>query len=291
MNILLIGGNGYLGSKVTNALSANGHVVIGTRMSGSDISKITDRNVTWIPASFEAAETALKFMDMDCIVNLACNYGKGVSGKTVIDANLVFPLGMLSLAVERGVKKYVTIGTSLPDTLNMYSYTKKKMSEFGRFYSEENGICFCNLLLEMFYGWDEPSDRFIPSVIRDMLCGRDVNTTLGTQKRDIISVDDVVKAILAVTERALSGYHDIPVGTGEAPAISEIIDFIWEETGQRSKLNKGAVPLRRNEPDCIADTEFLNLICDWKPVKWKTGLRNMIREIKDALNVTADIGP
>lgn len=280
MNILMIGGNGYLGSKVTNALSGNGHTIICTRFNGSDISKVTDENVTWIPASVEAVETAFKFTNFDCIVNLACNYGKGESSRVVIDANLEFPLSILSIATEQNVKKYVTIGTSLPDMLNMYSYSKKKLSEFGRFYSEKNGTCFCNLLLEMFYGWDEPSDRFIPSIIRSMICGKEVNTTLGTQKRDIISVDDVIKAIVAVVEKALNGYNDISVGTGVAPTISEIVDFIWNETGKKSKINKGTISLRENEPDCIANTSVISMICKWQPINWKTGLHNMIEEIK-----------
>ena len=80
----------------------------------------------------------------------------------------------------------------------MYSFSKKMFSEFGRFYAEKHGIIFNSLLLEMFYGADEPKNRFLPSIISKMINGEPVETTLGTQHRDIISSDDIVNAILLV---------------------------------------------------------------------------------------------
>jgi CDP-paratose synthetase len=114
-----------------------------------------------------------------------------------------------------------------------------------------------------------------------MLSGEAINTTLGLQKRDIIAVSDVMTAIGNVMHSDLHGYHEIPVGTGIAPTISEIVDYIWEETGEKSIVNKGAVPMRKNEPNCIADTELLRQIGQWTPVFWKDGLKQMINEIKE----------
>lgn len=100
--------------------------------------------------------------------------------------------------------------------------------------------------------------------------------TLGTQRRDIISVEDIIKAVITVFHSDLHGYHEVPVGTGIAPTISEIVDFIWEETGKKSKLNKGAVPLRKNEPDCVADITKISSIGPWNPIPWKQGIKQMI---------------
>ena len=78
----------------------------------------------------------------------------------------------------------------------------------------------------------------------------------------------------------LHGFHEIPVGTGESPTISEIVDFIWERTGKKSEVHKGAIPMRENEPDCIADTSILKSIGNWEPVLWKRGIQAMIEQME-----------
>lgn len=132
----------------------------------------------------------------------------------------------------------------------------------------------------MYYGADEPQDRFIPSTIRKMICGDVVNTTYGTQLRDIIAVEDVVNMIMRIINGELSGFNSINIGTGIAPSISELIDFIWEQTEKKSIVNKGAVPMRLNEPDCIADMSEELRILNYKPIYWKDGISKMIDEIR-----------
>ena len=178
---------------------------------------------------------------------------------------------------------YLTIGTSLPNDLNMYSFSKKMFNQFGQFYAKKHGINFICLTLEMLYGSDEPENRFLPSVIRKMLKGEAIDTTIGTQHRDIISVDDICKAVLLIMHSELHGYWEIPIGTGVAPSVSDLIDYIWRETDSKSKVNKGAVPMRDNEPDCIADTTVISNLGDWKPVPWKKGIKDMIDTIAEKI--------
>lgn len=132
----------------------------------------------------------------------------------------------------------------------------------------------------MYYGFDEPQDRFIPAIIRKMICGDIVNTTYGTQLRDIIAVEDVVNLIVEIIYRQLRGFNSIDIGTGTAPAISELVDFIWEKTGRKSVVNKGAIPMRPNEPNCIADMSIVHRILDYKPIYWKDGINKMIDDIR-----------
>lgn len=283
MNILILGGNGYIGSKVTRGLVSAGHSVVCTKRASSDLSRLEDikDRIRWIPASVDGVEAAVQYMSFDHVLNLACNYGRsnGLYGD-VIDANIEFPLKVLDAVVESGTKNYLTIGTGLPDGLNMYSFSKKMFCEFGRFYVSKHHVNFSSLLLEMFYGADEPRNRFLPSIVSKMISGLPVESTIGTQHRDIISSEDIVKAIMMVMESGLVGYHEIPVGTGDAPTISEILDFIWEETGKRSEVRKGAIPMREDEPDCVADTAVLKSIGEWNPRPWREGLSDMIRTMQ-----------
>ncbi len=285
MNILILGGNGYIGSKVVRELVDAGHSIVCTKRTTSKLSRLEDIrfNIKWIPASSDGVDSAMQYTTFDYVLNFASNYGRSnILYDDVLDANIEFPIKVLNTAVGNGTKKFLTIGTGLPDELNMYSFSKRMFSEFGHFYVNKQGITFHNLLLEMFYGADEPKDRFLPSVITKMLKGDTVETTIGTQHRDIICSDDIVKAILTVMNSDLEGYHDIPVGTGIAPTISEIVDFIWEETGKKAEVCKGMIPMRINEPDCVADTTILRSLTDWKPKPWKKGLKEMIKQMEAA---------
>lgn len=281
MNILILGGNGYLGSKVVNYLICEGHKITCTKRETSDISRLEGKKVNWIPASVEAVTAAMGFEQFEWVLNMACNYGRStILYENVLEANIEFPLRVLNKAAEYKVKNFLTIGTGLPERFNMYSFSKSIFGSFGAFYVEKQGINFYDLKLQMFYGADEPSDRFISLVVHNMLMGKEVNTTLGTQKRDIIWVEDIVRAVAMVLHANISGYHEVPVGTGVAPSISEIVEYIWEETGFCAELNKGAIPMRENEPDCVADTSFLSGIGKWNPVYWRTGLHRMIEDVR-----------
>ena len=284
LHYLVLGGNGYLGAKIIELLADNEHKVVCTVRNQTLRKDFKKQNVRVIPASLDSIETAFQYNDFDMVINAVCNYGRSeVLYGDVIEANVEFPIKVLDMSVANGVKKFVTIGTGLPDDLNMYTYSKKVFSEFGKFYVEKQNIDFIVMKLEMFYGFDEPVNRFLPGVIRKMLSGEEINVTLGTQHRDIISVNDVIYAIKTVINSDLSGYHEIPVGSGVAPTIAEIIEYLNDITDKKSVVNFGAVPMRKNEPDSVADTELLKDICDWDPVFWKTGLKNMVEQIKETL--------
>ncbi len=288
MYYLVLGGNGFLGSKIVKKLLENNNTVFCTKREHSSFERLgeTAKSVCWINTSQTNIEELFRTNHIDCVINIACNYGRqSMLYGDVIEANIEFPLKVLNKMAEYGGRRFLTIGTGLPDEFNMYSFSKKMFSEFGRFYYQKHSISFYNLKLEMFYGPDEPKDRFIPSVIDSLLNGKDVDTSIGTQKRDIIFVEDIVKAVFMVLDAELEGYFEIPVGTGEAPTISELLDFIKAETKTTAQIHKGAYPMRAEEPDCVADTHFLKSLGEWNPTPWKEGIANMIEQMKERKNV------
>jgi CDP-paratose synthetase len=284
MIVLILGGTGYLGSKLTRLLLDKGYTVIATKRQKSDISKTQDVNarIHWIDSSETSIKKTAESFKIDFAINMVCNYGKcNVLYDSIIESNLEFPLNVLNILVDKGVRNYLTIGTSLPTDFNMYSFSKSILAQMGKFYYKKHNVNFYNIKLEMFYGADEPTTRFIPSIIRKMIKGETVETTIGTQKRDIIASDDVIDAVLKVIESNPVGYYDISLGTGIAPTISELLDYIAEETGNLSIVKKGAIPMRPDEPDCVADVTVLkDIIGEWEPTYWKNGIAEMINIIK-----------
>ena len=118
MNILILGGNGYLGSKVAKKLIQEGHSLTGTKRQNSDLSRLKDlkHTIKWIPASVDTVEQTVNYTKFDWIINMACSYEREqFLYDPVIESNMEFPLKVLNIALQKGVPNFLTIGTGLPD--------------------------------------------------------------------------------------------------------------------------------------------------------------------------------
>lgn len=287
MNCLVLGSTGYLGGKLIHALINEGCSVVGTIRATSNTNQLADimEHIRLIPAVAGAVETSMQYEDYDWVINASGNYGRSTRlYQSVLQSNIDFPLYTLDLAAEYGIPNYMTISTGLPEGLNMYSFSKDIFAKFGRFYSDKHGINFFNMKLQMFYGSDEPLDRFLPEVVYRMIHGIDIDATMGTQHRDIIAVEDVIGSILCVLNSGDAGYHDVDVGTGTAPSIHEVLEYIRKQIDSDSRINYGTVKMRDDEPDCIADLSVLNKYGYRPKYNWQTGLSKMIREMQENEN-------
>ncbi len=64
MNVLVLGGNGYQGSKVVGRLVEKGRKVIYTKRKRFDFSKLSDLEemLLWIPSTEDAIESVSQFL-------------------------------------------------------------------------------------------------------------------------------------------------------------------------------------------------------------------------------------
>lgn len=279
MNVLVSGGTGYLGSRVIIRLVNENHNIICATQPGEKLDNLISVIDKIIIIDVPSVNDYLNKHKIDWILNFAGVYEKkGISLSTIVNCNTIFALQMLNIAVEHKIKNFLTIDTSLPDDFNLYSFTKKKFAEFGKFYCDTYSINFINLLLEMFYGPKEPKNRFLPMCIEKLRNNEELPLTEGKQKRDIIHVDDICGAIIAILNSNLIGYQAIPVGTGEGPCVRTIIEHLHTILQSSSELKFGQIPMRSNEPDSIADITMLNKIGFQCKYDWKKGLYNLVFE-------------
>lgn len=269
MNILILGATGYLGGNIAKKLAGEGHHLYCVIRNVGKIDNLRGiEGIEFISNDINQIEMTLKQKSIDWIINGVCTYKSNDSlYADMIESNIIFPLSVLNLAIKCGVKNYMTMGTGLPDDFNVYSFTKNKLSDFGRFLSENDGINFLDLKLEMFYGGNnEPDLRFIKSTKTKLLSNEKVLLTEGTQKRDIVRIEDIVNIVSYLIRKSLiTGYRILPVGTGEQHSIRDIVSFMKEEIDSKSELCFGAVENRKGgEPDTVADISWLDEI-DYKP--------------------------
>ncbi len=264
MTVLLLGGTGYLGSNIARTFSERGHRVICVVRNTSNINYLEGLpDVELVSNDIGSLELTMKRNHIDWIINGVCTYKSNDSlYGDMFQSNIVFPLSVLNLAIKHGITRFMTAGTSLPEDFNLYSFTKHKFSDFGRYLSEKDGISFLELKLEMFYGGNnEPLNRFMNSCRYKLRRGEAIELTSGKQKRDLVRVEDVVLAMLRVTEKDLFyGYNILSMGSGEQHSIKRIVEYMKDVIQSKSELRFGAISERKGEPDTIADIEWYSEI-------------------------------
>ncbi|GHU16253.1 hypothetical protein FACS1894163_05260 [Spirochaetia bacterium] len=296
MNIIIAGATGYLGSRLVERLCSyppppDRHNILLILRDESRLSEILrdQRNVSICNINDEFLQNRIREFSPDIVFCTTCCYETDPEYlyKTV-DANYVFPAQILQIAATLGTKlvRFISIGTSLPSSLNLYSLTKKHFAELGVFFQQAGRIEFINLHLESFYGINEPKNRFVTRSVLQLKFNQDLLLTEGTQRRDYIFIDDVIEVLYFLLDckkialLADSGYN-IPVGTGIAPSIKEIILFLSEEIHSQSKLKFGAIEMRKNEPSTKADLSILRKLGFSRSLTfWQDGMRQVIGSIK-----------
>ncbi len=286
MRIAVAGANGWLGSNIAGeAIRRFGRDnVLCLHRPGADLSRLHNSVTDPLCRTADCQLEALRDFQPDTVICTACSYKtKSEYIEESIDANYAYPAKLLIDAQATNCPVFISISTSLPRNLNLYAFTKSQFSDLGKFLVKQGKISFISFRCEAIYGPDEPSNRFISNVISKLKTDSPLALTVGTQHRDFVWIHDVVDALLfcaAITNRE-KNFLEIPMGSGAAPEIREIVTFLKDQLHSRSELCFGAVPMRENEPDLCADLTLLrSLGYPGKPLSWKQGLLKLIEKEK-----------
>jgi len=259
MNILLLGSTGYLGGNIAKYLSKIGHRIVCVARRNSDLSRLESTNCEIISNEPGQIELTFRQTQIDWVINGVTTYKlNDTLYSDMFESNIMFPLSVLNMAIKYGTKNFMTMGTGLPDDFNIYSFTKAKFSDFGRYLSEKDGINFADLRLEMFYGGEfEPDSKFIKSCILKLCSGDELSLTEGKQKRDIIRVEDILVLVdILIKSTYINECKILPVGSGESHSIREMVEHMAQYCLSDSQIKFGAIESRKGEPDTLADISW-----------------------------------
>lgn len=283
MRIIVLGGTGYLGSKVVMALAERGHEILCIKREQSSLKRLEAvRGQIYFADISDLGRSLDRKEPYDCLVNTACKYPRNAKDDfDIFEANFCVPLKILLECLPHGIKKFVTVGTGLPDEFNAYSFAKNEFARVCRWYGQQKSIGnlsqVCNIELENFYGADEPKDRFITATVEKLKNNEKILLTEGNQKRDFVYIDDVIRAITVIVEKEdLPEYMDLPLGTGEGVPVREVIEYLKCITNSKSELCFGAIPKRTNEPDSIADCTKMQECGIDIQYNWQEGLKKLV---------------
>ena len=271
MNVLVVGGAGYIGSHCVRQLLAAGHrpVVLDNSVFGHR--KAVSEDIPFYDCDLgdpEAVAEILKKEAIELVMHFAAfaYVGESVTEpRKYYENNFVATLRLLETMLDNGVKKFVFSSTCAtygePDTLpmveslpqapiNPYGQTKLDVENCLKSFAHAYGLSFAAFRYFNAAGAAEdgtigedhnPETHLIPLVIdaatgkreNIKIFGTDYNTPDGTCLRDYVHVDDLSRAHIAVFDKLEEdgASYFYNLGTGTPNSVREIISAVEEVTG------------------------------------------------------------
>lgn len=299
MNCLVLGGAGFIGSHIVDALIAAGHHV-----RVFDRPHIDTENLQGVIDSIEIMggdfnnvnDIADALTDIDVVVHLVCTTVPGPSNENPvydIESNVIGTANLLRLMVEKGCRKILFassggtvygIPQSVPisethptDPICSYGITKLMVEKYMRLFHHLYGLDYTVLRLSNPYGERQRTDAvqgaaavFLGRVLRDQpitIWGD------GSVARDYFHISDLVAAFLCCIETdPPSKLYNI--GSGEACSLTELLEMIRKVTGKTPDIRY--TPSRKLDvPVNCLDIRRAKAELGWEP---KTGLKEGIEQ-------------
>lgn len=302
MNVMVVGGAGYIGSHAVQLLLDAGHQVVvydnlsrGHREAVPDgllvKGELADRSKVVRTLQEHAIDAVMHFAAF-ALVNESVN-----DPSLYYRNNVIAAIELLDAMREADVRKMVFSSTTatygepdvvpIPETtlqqpINPYGFTKLVFEQALADYAAAYDFGYAALRYfnaagarpDGSIGEDhDPETHLIPIVLqvalgqRDKITvfGDDYDTPDGTCVRDYIHIDDLGDAHLRALERLEPGKGIcVNLGTGKGTSVREIIDACREVTGHEIPEVMGA--RRAGDPsELVADARLAKKILDWEP--------------------------
>lgn len=248
---------------------------------GRKLTKRLKDNITKIPHK-EIDSITLKPFDNFFFLSSYGNLFSQDNAEKTIKANLFDPINMLQSASKFNFKSFVFVSTSSVKLKyqTMYSRTKKATEEIMLAYAEKFSTPVCIVRPYSICGAGDNPKHLIPTLIRSCLEGEQMNFVKDAV-HDYVDVDDVVEAMLNLSEWGAKGIFE--VGSGIGTSNQEIREIIEDITGKKAKVN--IVPKMRdydNEEWTCKNYRVRSF--GWMPKKTlRQSLEEAVKEYKNGL--------
>lgn len=203
---------------------------------------------------------------------------------------------LLELARIRGVSRFVlastnavvgdvgttTITEDLPlRPLTPYGATKAACEMLLSGYAGSYGLTTCALRFSNVYGSGMAhKDSFVPRLMRAALSGSTVRIYGdGSQRRDLVHVDDVVRAVLLGWDSTYTG--SAIVGSGRSVSVLELVETVRRVTG-RPLVTEHIEAQQGEMPAVVLDLSHSAHAIGYRPsVELSDGLESTWRYFRD----------
>ena len=298
---LVLGGKGFIGSHLIDALLREGHIV--KAFDRANIPPLNDAataaRVQWIDGDFTSdADVGLALANCDvCYHLVSTTLPQSSNADPVFDVetNVAGTIRMLNHAVRHGVKKVVFISSggtvygiprSVPidedhptSSISSYGITKLAIEKYLHLFRTLHGLDYTVLRLSNPFGERQriqASQGAVAVFMGKVLRGDTIEIWGdGSVVRDYIYIGDAIRAM--VTAAAYRGdEHVFNIGSGVGQSLNDILDGIEQVTGR--KANRRYTAARAFDvPVSVLAIDRAKAALNWAPtMPFLEGLRRLM---------------
>jgi len=262
---LVTGVSGFVGSNLVNGLIQEGwDVSVIVRPTSSMKLLLGTSNKIDVYETTGAPECILDIVGRakpDVVFHLASlvvNEHRSDEAVPLIESNITFGTQLLEAMAFHGVERFVNTGTYWEhyenreySPVNLYAATKHAFQNILQYYVEAKGINAVTLKLFDLYGSNDPRPKILNLLMKAIKTGKTLSMSPGDQKIDLVHIDDVVAAYLAVAKRLnegdVLGHEVYGVRTGKKVSLKELVEILESLTGKNLCIEWGGRPYRQRE--------------------------------------------
>jgi UDP-glucose 4-epimerase len=282
MRALVIGGAGFIGSHLADALVREGCAVrildnfaTGQRENVNSAADVIEGDIR------EIASIRPAFAGVDCVFHTAALPRVMLSIEHPVETHMVNVVGTLNALIaarDAKVGRFIYSGSSsvygdqdvlplretmTPNPLNPYALQKLAGEQYTRMFHRLFGMPTLTLRYFNVYGPRMTTEGAYVTVIgvfiRERLAGRPLTIHGdGSQTRDFTHVSDVVRANLAAMKCAIADGRAINIGRGSALSVNSIAAIVGGPVVHRER--------RPGDPRAtLADLNESRKVLGWEP--------------------------
>lgn len=294
MKILVTGSSGFLGTPLCRTLEGEGHEVTRLTSRNCDLTRqgslasFSDVHydlVYHLAAWTQAGDFALKHAGEQWVINQQINTNVlAWWAERQPQAKLVFMGTSCAYAPDSDLSEERYMDGEPIDSLYTYAMTKRMLYQGARALNRQYGLSYLCAVPSTLYGPGYHTDgrqmHFIFDLIRKIIRGKELREPVvlwgdGHQRREIVFVDDFIRALLALVAKVDNDI--VNIGAGEehsirtfASLICRIVGYAEDHIAYDTSRYVGATS------KCLAVSKIRRLLPDFSLRPLDEGLRATI---------------
>lgn len=262
---LITGATGYVGSKLSQRLLANGwQVDVLVRTAGRPLPESLAHLVGQhtYDGSAQSALDAVSAAKPDVVFHLASMVIADHQSDQITDlinSNLLFGTHLAEACARNGVLRFINTGTYWQhyrsagyDPVCLYAATKQAFEDILDFYADAFELRVITLKLFDTYGPDDPRPKLVNLLVKALQSGEALGMSPGEQVLDLVHIDDVTNAFVVGAQQLLNGTSYTPhtryaVSSGAPLSVRQLVALLEQVSGKTIQATFGARPYRSRE--------------------------------------------